>query len=230
MTIDISTSEMMLRLAAGAVAGAILGFDRSENDRPAGLRTTMLVCLAGTGSMVLANILLPTSGKWADGFGAMDVMRLPLGILTGVGFIGAGAILHKSNYVVGVTTAATLWFATVTGLAIGGGALTLGAALVTLGMCILSLLKFVEKRMHRFRTAELLLEFEGDGPAPEEFVEKLEDAKLHVLRLVFAASATKRKYRCEVKWSDRSDSVLPPPVIQNLAAAPEVKDLTWTPR
>ena len=62
--------------------------------------------------MIPANILLPVNGKTPASFAAMDLMRLPLGILTGVGFIGGGAILKKGDLVNGVTTAATLWLVT----------------------------------------------------------------------------------------------------------------------
>lgn len=74
----------------------------------------------------MANILLPVDGKTATSFGTMDLMRLPLGILTGVGFIGGGAILRRGDLVTGVTTAATLWVVTVIGLCFSGGQLGLG--------------------------------------------------------------------------------------------------------
>lgn len=65
------------------------------------------------------------SGKTPESFAVMDLMRLPLGILTGVGFIGGGTILKKGDLVTGVTTAATLWLVTVIGLCLGGGQLAL---------------------------------------------------------------------------------------------------------
>ena len=70
------------------------------------------MCLAASLAMIPANILLPVNGKTPASFAVMDLMRLPLGILTGVGFIGGGAILKKRDLVNGVTTAATLWLVT----------------------------------------------------------------------------------------------------------------------
>jgi len=67
----------------------------------------MLVGLAASVAMIQANLLLPVAGKTSASFGVMDLMRLPLGILTGVGFIGAGAILKRGDLVTGMTTAAT---------------------------------------------------------------------------------------------------------------------------
>jgi putative Mg2+ transporter-C (MgtC) family protein len=71
--------------------------------------------------MLQANLLMYSVGKTPDSFVVLDLMRLPLGILSGVGFVGAGAILRRDNLVVGVTTAATMWFVIVMGLGFGGG-------------------------------------------------------------------------------------------------------------
>ena len=76
---------------------------------PQGSDTTVLVGLAACVAMIEANLLLSVGGKVTDSFGSMDVLRLPLGVLTGVGFIGGGAILKRGDLVTGVTTAATLW-------------------------------------------------------------------------------------------------------------------------
>src|ERR1041385_9359213 len=121
MPIALSWREIALRLLLTVVAGAVIGLNRGERGHPAGLRTTILVCLAASLSMIAANLLLDTRGKASDSFGAMDLMRLPLGILSGIGFIGAGAIVRRDRIIVGVTTAATIWFLTVVGLCLGGG-------------------------------------------------------------------------------------------------------------
>lgn len=122
----------------------------------AGFRTTILVGLAAAVAMIQINILLPVSGKTAKSFAVMDMMRLPLGILTGVGFIGGGAILRKGDLVTGVTTAATLWLMTVIGLCLGGGQLLLGSVATVLAVPTLRALKwvdFVMPREHRARLA-----------------------------------------------------------------------------
>src|ERR1700759_2005439 len=103
-------TDVAMRLICTTIGGLVIGFNREEEGRPAGLRTTLLVALAAALSMIQANLLLGTAGKAADSFVVLDLMRLPLGILSGMGFIGAGAILRRENLVLGVTTAATLWF------------------------------------------------------------------------------------------------------------------------
>ena len=89
------------------LAGAIIGLNRGARGHAAGFRTTILVALAASVAMIQANILLPLGGKQPDSFAVMDLMRLPLGVLTGVGFIGGGAILRKGGSITGVTTGAT---------------------------------------------------------------------------------------------------------------------------
>src|ERR1700678_2409891 len=136
MPLTLTWQEVAIRLTLSVVAGALIGLDRGERGRAAGLRTTLLVCLAAAVAMVQTNLLLATRGRSPDSFIMMDLMRLPLGILTGMGFIGGGAILRRDGFVLGVTTAATLWFVTVIGLCFGGGQISLGIAATAAGVMV----------------------------------------------------------------------------------------------
>src|SRR5262249_12252360 len=126
MSTHLEWYDIALRLALTVLAGLVLGFDRSERGRAAGVRATLLGGVGAAVAMIEANLLLPTTGKAADSFVNFDVMRLPLGVLTGIGFIGGGAILKKGELIVGLTTAATLWLATIIGLCLGAGQIGLG--------------------------------------------------------------------------------------------------------
>jgi len=137
MPLHITWADIAVRLVSALIAAAILGYNRGEHGKAAGLRTTMLVCLAAALAMVAVNILLPLAGRSPDSFVTTDLMRLPLGILTGVGFIGGGAILRRGNLVTGVTTAATLWYVTVVGLCFGGGQILLGCIATAIGALVL---------------------------------------------------------------------------------------------
>src|SRR5262249_313526 len=125
--------EIAFRILLASGGGAVIGINRGEKGRVAGIRTMMLVCLAACIGMIQANLLLSTSGKEASSFVNIDVMRIPLGILSGMGFIGGGAILRREDRVVGVTTAATLWYVTMMGLCFGGGQKWLGLSACALG-------------------------------------------------------------------------------------------------
>ena len=165
--------EIARRLALTVLAGSLVGLNRWERGRAAGLRTTVLVCLAASVAMIQTNVLIGTAGKPPDSFVVMDTMRLPLGILTGIGFIGAGAILRRGSVVMGVTTAATLWFVTVIGLCLAGGQIKVGLA--GLGLCLMVLwgFRWVEKRLRRERMGTLWLTIDSKGGAEEEIQSRL---------------------------------------------------------
>lgn len=154
--------DLTLRLLAAMIAGVLIGLDRGTQGHAAGLRTTMLVGLAAALAMMQANVLLPVAGKATDSFAVLDLMRFPLGILTGVGFIGGGAILKRGNLVTGLTTASTLWVITVIGLCFGGGQLALGSAGTVLALLTLWALKLLERRIPRERIARVVV-YGGDG-------------------------------------------------------------------
>jgi putative Mg2+ transporter-C (MgtC) family protein len=124
--------------------------------------------------MIQMNLLIPTNGKPHDSYAVMDLMRLPLGILTGVGFIGAGAIVRKNELVLGATTAATLWFATVVGLCLGGGRLILGSVATAVGFVVLWGLRWFESRMERYQRAELSITISGDRFSAEDLRARLQ--------------------------------------------------------
>src|SRR5262249_18058996 len=149
MPITLSWESIAVRLVFTCLSAGVLGFERDEHGRSAGLRTNLLVGLAACIAMIQTNQLIYTNGKPSDSFVVMDIMRLPLGILSGIGFIGAGAIVKRGELIVGLTTAAMLWFVTVIGLCFGGGQLGLGIAGFLLGFVILYLLKKVESEMTR---------------------------------------------------------------------------------
>ena len=211
MDTTISGTDIALRLTCTVVASLIIGINREEHGRPAGLRTTMLVCLAAAGAMLLANRIVDTAGRPWDSYVTMDAMRLPLGILTGVGFIGAGAILHKDNFVLGVTTAATLWFSTVMGLCYGAGEFGLGTALLGVSAVVLWGLRWLEKRWwHRVDATVSVLVNGGDWT--EEAIRKtLKDAGYAVTPLAAEWMGTKRRFRFDVH-RHVSDEALGPPV------------------
>jgi putative Mg2+ transporter-C (MgtC) family protein len=166
MTVIADWQPIALRLFLAVAAGFVIGFNRGEHGEPAGLRTTILVCLAAAISMMQANLLLTTAGRPPDSYVIFDLMRFPLGILTGVGFIGAGAIFRQDNLLRGVTTAATLWFVTVIGLCIGGGQIGLGISGTAIGIAVLWSLKALEDHLSQDKTALLTVVQSPQGRTP----------------------------------------------------------------
>lgn len=176
--------DIGLRLLLTVLAGAVVGVNRGVRGHAAGLRTTILVALAASVAMIQANILLPVGGKTGGSFGVMDLMRMPLGILTGVGFIGAGTILRRDDMITGVTTAATLWVTTVIGLCFGGGQLALGCCATALTVLTLWLLVALDVRIPRDHRAMVCLKAE---------LASFSSTRLSELLAPFGCRATLRK-------------------------------------
>ncbi|MBZ9906431.1 MgtC/SapB family protein [Mesorhizobium sp. BR115XR7A] len=156
--------DLVARLLLALLAGFFIGLNREARGHTAGLRTTILVALAAAVAMIQANILLDTTGKGMDFFASMDVLRLPLGVLTGVGFIGGGAILRRGDLVTGITTAATMWIMTMIGLAVGGGQFGLAAIATVLTLLTLQVLKWVDLKLPRDHHAILSVSWANESP------------------------------------------------------------------
>jgi putative Mg2+ transporter-C (MgtC) family protein len=228
MPLHLGWDDIALRLALTVVAGVMLGFDRTERGKAAGMRTTLLVCLAASVAMLQVNLLLPLAGRTPDSFVMNDLMRLPLGILTGVGFIGGGAILRRDDIIVGVTTAATLWLATVVGLCFGGGQLGLGAVATALGLFALWGLRLLEGNLRQERSATLAIEVENDGPSEEELRRRIGDAGLSISSTsISLAPGVRRNLRFMLRYPTAPDETQVPPLIAALAREPGVAKVDW---
>ncbi|MBI4304256.1 MAG: MgtC/SapB family protein [Chloroflexi bacterium] len=122
--------EMVLRLLLSAVLGGILGYQRWKAEKPVGLRDLILIC-TGSALFTIASI---------SGFANADPSRVAAGIVTGIGFLGAGAIIRRGGGIVGgVTTAATIWVAAGIGLAAGAGQYLIAVVMTALTFVVLLL-------------------------------------------------------------------------------------------
>lgn len=231
MPVEISWQTIALRLLLTILAGALLGINRSRHGHPAGLRTTLLVTLAASVAMIQMNLLLPTNGKPHDSYAVMDLMRLPLGILTGVGFIGAGAIVRKDEMIIGVTTAATMWFATVVGLCMGGGQLVLGTTATVLGFLVLSTLHWVETLLDEQQRATLTLTLAENSLSETHLRTILEAAKVQVrsVSIVNNRQEHQEKFACDVRWPSHKDTTRNPEVLREIAHLPGLIEMSWSP-
>ena len=129
----LSLHEIILRLTVAAALGAVIGLERVVRRRPAGVRTSLFVCLATALFTILSNEL-------AHRFGDSSGTRIASNIVQGIGFLGAGAILRGSGAVVGMTTAATIFVEAAIGMAAGGGLYAVAGystALVLFGLTVI---------------------------------------------------------------------------------------------
>jgi putative Mg2+ transporter-C (MgtC) family protein len=229
MNPEINWQEIATRLLWSLLGGAVLGFNREEHGRAAGLRTTILLCLAASFAMLLANLLLATSGKTGESFSTMDVMRLPLGILTGMGFIGAGAIVRRDDLILGVTTAATMWFVTVMGLCFGAGKTGLGLVALALGFATLTAVRRMEERCEQDHTAVVSLVAGEKELSAEEIVAVVsaQKCKVHFTSASYSANGEMREVHCEIFWRSHSDDGRLPSVLNQLIERLSLAKLEW---
>ena len=128
---------VLIRVIAAVVLGAIVGLQREKAGKPAGLRTHMLVSL-GTTVVVLACAGI--------GMGLDGLSRVIQGIVTGIGFVGAGSILKLEHDVKGLTTAASVWMTAAIGVAVGVGSIGIAVIGTVLTLIVLALVGMVEAR------------------------------------------------------------------------------------
>jgi putative Mg2+ transporter-C (MgtC) family protein len=147
--------QVALRLVVAALLGAAIGFEREFHGHPAGMRTHLLVSLGSAAFTVLSIFAFATAGA-PSGSAPTDPSRIAAQIVSGIGFLGAGAILKYGSSVRGLTTAASLWATAAVGMAAGAGAWL--AALVTTILIVLSLgplnlliVRFRSRDTHIFR-------------------------------------------------------------------------------
>lgn len=134
-------SKTMVRLMLAAFLGGIIGLERELKRKPAGLRTNMFICFGSAMFTILSNEL---AGQWGIG----DHTRIAAQIIPGIGFIGAGSILHDKGGVSGITTAATIFVVASIGMAAGGG-LYLEAIFATMLIYLaLHLLGILERQLN----------------------------------------------------------------------------------
>ena len=140
------TADVLARLAVATLMGSVLGMNRELQHKPAGLRTHALVAL-GAATLTLTGLRLAFDGTEIDRRAAAPIIQ---GIITGIGFLGAGVILHdRTGHVQGLTTAASIWVAACLGVTCGIGFWWQSAIALGLTMLVLIAGGLVEKRIHR---------------------------------------------------------------------------------
>ena len=229
MTLTVTWPDVGLRIALTILAAAAIGFDRDIEGHSAGLRSSLLVALAACLAMLQANWLMNSVGKSPGSFVELDLMRLPLGILTGVGFIGGGAILKRGDNVQGLTTAATFWFVTVIGLCFGGGQIGLGVAGGLLALLILRALKMVEVKLKREHASRLWLKWKVGEYDAASAISALRGADLEISGFAVKQDTVARveELRCSVRRLALREQRGLPPVVAEVVGRQGILEWEW---
>lgn len=163
--------QMLEHMVAALAAGAVIGTERSFHGRAAGFRTHALVGLASSILMIVAT----SQAAWfPEAAGVrVDPTRMAQGIMTGIGFLGAGVIFKEGLTVRGLTTAASIWTTAAIGVLMGIGLYFPGAVATVLALGILSVFRQIELRFPTHMYARHAIRFERGGVMPELEVRKL---------------------------------------------------------
>jgi len=198
--VSLTWYALLGRLALAAILGAVVGLEREVRERQAGLRTHMLVSL-GSALFTIVSAYAWTDFTFGNGI-AYDPTRIAAQIVTGVGFLGAGAILHQGQLIRGLTTAATLWIVAAVGMAVGAGywlAALIATALVLFALEPVRLA--VTPLLDRLHSEEALLHVEmraGEGVG--NVVDALEKVGGKVQSIEFEERGGQRSLSLEVEF------------------------------
>jgi putative Mg2+ transporter-C (MgtC) family protein len=141
--------HLLVRVAVAAALGAVIGLERDRRGRPAGLRTHTIVALASATFMVVSVSFIEHQSYTDAEHVEVDVSRIAASIVTGIGFLGGGAIMRTGLNVMGLTTAAGLWLVGAIGMAAGGGMYVMAVFSTALGLVVLSTLRRFEDKDDR---------------------------------------------------------------------------------
>jgi putative Mg2+ transporter-C (MgtC) family protein len=229
----VTVADVALRLFCALLASAAIGLNREAKGQAAGLRTTVLVGLAAALVGIEANLLLSTHRPAGVAYTTLDVLRLPLGLLSGVGFLGAGAIVRRGDMVRGVTTAATIWFISIACVCIGAGQIGLGVAGAALAFAVLWLLKLVDRAMSHAAQFGLSVCATREGPGEAEVRDRFVAAGYRWVACRIAEEDNGRRYSLDAVLGRRIRGDAPteaPEVFRALVRTPGVERAEWRTR
>jgi len=141
--LEMEISEIVGRLFVAFLLGSIIGWEREKKRRSAGFRTHILVCV---GSTLIMLVSLHIYEIYKD-VASLDPARIAAGVVTGIGFLGAGAIIRSAQQIRGLTTAASIWTSAAIGLAVGCGFFSAAVVTTFFVFITLSILKIVENKL-----------------------------------------------------------------------------------
>ncbi len=158
----ISLAELLLRLAASALLGGVIGYERERREQPAGLRTHLLVSLASACFMIVSSQFVFYQHYVNNGLVHGDASRIASNVVVGIGFLGGGAIIHAGLQIKGLTTAASLWLVAAVGLATGAGMFVLASLVTAITLVALVALRVVERNFRTVLHLHVRIDNEGE--------------------------------------------------------------------
>jgi putative Mg2+ transporter-C (MgtC) family protein len=222
---SLSWPHVLLRLTVAALLGGAVGVERELRERQAGLRTHLVVCVGSALFTLVSAYGFRDFIEAGNVYARIDPTRIAAQIVTGIGFLGAGAIIRQGLSVRGLTTAATLWLVAGIGMAAGAGYYD-GAIIATLGALLTlgPLRVFAYRVIRRFRPEvdRLLVEIPAGG-SPAPLIETIERHGGRVVSLDVAQEGDRRSVAVEVEMHKSSA----PTIVANVADIDGVLEVRW---
>ncbi|MBU1003465.1 MAG: MgtC/SapB family protein [Proteobacteria bacterium] len=179
------------RLLMAMVLGGLVGFERQTRGRAAGLRTNILVCLGSAAIIVTFEKLSMGFSMGAESAIRMDPARTAAGVITGIGFLGAGTIVKSSDFVRGLTTAASIWVVSAIGVTVGMGEYVIAVSSTLLVLVALYALNRLP--IHGDHYFSLHLEWTGELALLDEVTEQLNQQQVDILNRQVSCQPNTRK-------------------------------------
>jgi putative Mg2+ transporter-C (MgtC) family protein len=221
--------EMVLRTVAALVAGGLIGLERSHRGRPAGFRTHALVCLASS----LLMLVTIYESHWFPRDSAarviLDPTRMAQGIMTGIGFVGAGAIIKEGFTVRGLTTAASIWITAAIGILAGIGFYFAALIGTVLSLGTLSAFRWIEARLPTETYAMFMVRFARNDAMTEQALRGLVQAhgfSAHNFSYRLHGDADQVEYRMVLRTMDAANARA---LAEKLKSEPTVLDYRIAP-
>ena len=195
--------QYVLRLVFALLVGGLIGIEREIKGKPAGMRTNMLICMASCLLMILS-IEIFAQGTW---FG--DPTRIASQVVVGVGFLGAGMIIQSQFSIVGLTSAATVWFVAAIGLVVGWGDYALAAATTGLVVITLTALDSIERFVAiKQRRHMLQFDFPGDKNRMDDVKKIFKELRINPENIALKRGANRIRVDLEYAAADKKHRLL----------------------
>ena len=192
---SVSLESTIFKLFLSLVVGGLIGLNRERHKQPAGFRTHILICLGSTLLMVLSIYIPQTYFDFKNG----DPGRIAAQVVTGIGFLGAGAIIRLGTNVRGLTTAASIWLISAVGLAIGAGLYIISFVVVILALFTLVVLERVERKLvPQLSIKTIALDFNSDNFPETQIREICRKMAIHISDMNISA-LNNGSYHTELK-------------------------------
>jgi putative Mg2+ transporter-C (MgtC) family protein len=218
--------ESLLRLALAAVLGGLIGVERELREREAGLRTHLLVALGSALFTIVGAYGFHDFLESGESVVRADPTRIAAQIVTGIGFLGAGAIIRQGFSVRGLTTAATLWVVAAVGLAAGAGyysAAVITPALVLIALYPLRILAYQILRRFRVEDGRLLVELPAGSP-PGGVIDEIERAGARINSVDVSQEGDRRRLELDVVLPRDTPA---PRLVARIADVENVAEVRW---